>query len=82
MFNYVLPESEVLPKAISLAREIIDNTSPMSVIFCKALLSRGAAETEPVGAHMNESKCVNWMGTNADFREGVLSFIEVCWKFS
>src|SRR3954453_16587500 len=44
LFSYLLPAEEVLPKAISLAREIADNTSATSVALSKALLYRGLAD--------------------------------------
>jgi enoyl-CoA hydratase/carnithine racemase len=33
LFHYVLPAAEVLPKALSLAKEIIENTSLVSAAF-------------------------------------------------
>ena len=43
-FNYVLPREQVLPKALSIAREIADHTSAVSVTLSKALLWHGLAE--------------------------------------
>ena len=76
LFNYVLPADQVLPKALSLAREIADNTSATSVALSKALLSRGLADPNPETAHLNDSRCIYWAGQQADAREGITSFLE------
>jgi enoyl-CoA hydratase/carnithine racemase len=76
LFNYVLPAKDVLPKAISLAREIADNTSATSVALSKALLYRGLADPNPESAHLNDSRCIYWAGMQKDAYEGIASFLE------
>lgn len=76
LFNYVLPQDQVLPKAMSIAREIADNTSAMSVALSKALLTHSPSEPDPQSVHLIESKCFYWAGRAADAREGVQSFLE------
>jgi enoyl-CoA hydratase/carnithine racemase len=76
LFNYVLPAAEVLPKALSLAHEIADNTSATSVALSKALLWHGLGDPDPQTAHLRDSKCIYWAGMQKDAYEGVSSFLE------
>jgi enoyl-CoA hydratase/carnithine racemase len=76
LFNYVLPREQVLPKALSIAREIADHTSAVSVTLSKALLWHGLAEGDPQSVHLIDSRCFFWVGKNKDAYEGVQSFLE------
>jgi enoyl-CoA hydratase/carnithine racemase len=76
LFNHVVPAGEVLPKARSIAREIAENTSAVSVALSKALLWHGLGEDDPHSAHLVDSKCILWTGRNRDAYEGVQSFLE------
>jgi enoyl-CoA hydratase/carnithine racemase len=76
LFNHVVPREEVLPKAMSLAEEIAENTSAVSVALSKALLWHGLSEEDPQSAHLVDSRCFFWAGTNRDSYEGVRSFLE------
>jgi enoyl-CoA hydratase/carnithine racemase len=76
LFNYVLPAEEVLPKAMELAREIADNTSPVSVSLTKAMLWHGLSEPDPQSAHLVDSRVFHWVGSQPDAAEGVKSFLE------
>jgi len=76
LFNHVVPRDEVVPKAMSLAREIADHTSAVSCALSRALLWHGLGEADPQSAHIVDSKCIHWAGRNADAYEGVQSFLE------
>jgi len=76
LFNYVVPKDKVLDKAMTIAREIAENTSAVSVALSKALLWHGLAEDDPQSAHLTDSRCFYWMGHQKDSREGVESFLE------
>jgi enoyl-CoA hydratase/carnithine racemase len=76
LFNYVLPREQVLPKALSIAREIADHTSAVSVTLSKALLWHGLAENDPQSAHLIDSRCFFWASRQKDVYEGVQSFLE------
>ena len=69
-------EIRVLPKALSIAREIAENTSAVSVTLSKALLWHGLAEGDPQSVHLIDSRCFFWAGKNEDAYEGVQSFLE------
>lgn len=72
----VHPQDELLPAAYALAREIVDNTAPVSVALCRQLIYRGMVADHPMKAHMADSRGILEMGQSADVREGVASFLE------
>jgi len=76
LFNHIVPRDQVVPKAMSIAREIADNTSAVSCALSRALLWHGLGEADPQSAHIVDSKCIHWAGRNADAYEGVQSFLE------
>ncbi|MEO8539018.1 MAG: crotonase/enoyl-CoA hydratase family protein [bacterium] len=66
----------LLPAANALAREIADNTAPVSVALCRQLMWRGLVADHPMQAHMADSRGILVMGQSADVKEGVASFLE------
>jgi enoyl-CoA hydratase/carnithine racemase len=76
LFNYVVPQEEVLPKAMALAKEIVENSAPVSVTLSKAMLWHGLGEPDPQSAHLIDSRCFFWAGRQKDAYEGVQSFLE------
>jgi enoyl-CoA hydratase/carnithine racemase len=71
----VAPEA-LLETARTLAREIADNTSAMSVTLSRQLLWRMLGADHPMEAHKVDSRAIFWMGSSADAREGVQAFLE------
>jgi enoyl-CoA hydratase/carnithine racemase len=76
LFNYVVSQGKVLEKAMTIAKEIAENTSAVSVALSKALLWHGYAEADPQSVHLIDSRCFFWMGREKDSREGIESFLE------
>ena len=76
LFNYIVPRDQVLPKALTIAKEIAENTSAISVALSKALLWHGLSENDPQSAHLIESRCFHWIGRQEDAHEGVQSFLD------
>jgi len=76
LFNYVVPGQEVLPKARALAKEIVENSAPVSISLSKAMLWHGLGEPDPQSAHLIDSRCFFWAGRQKDAYEGVQSFLE------
>jgi len=76
LFNYVVPQEQVFDKAMTIAREIAENTSAVSVALSKALLWHGLAEGDPQSVHLIDSRCFYWMGHQKDSYVGVESFLE------
>jgi enoyl-CoA hydratase/carnithine racemase len=69
------PEA-LLAAAYAIAREIAEGTSVVSVALAREMLWRGLAETDPMPAHLRESRLMWHTGRSADAREGVESFLE------
>ena len=67
---------ELLPAARALAREIVENTAPVSIALTRQLLWRMAGAAHPMEAHRADSRGIQTRGAMADAREGVMSFLE------
>ena len=67
---------DLLPAARALAREIADNTAPVSIAITRQLLWRMAGASHPMEAHRADSRGIQKRGVMADAREGVMSFLE------
>ena len=67
---------DLLPAARALAREIIDNTAPVSIALTRQMIWRMAGADHPMEAHKADSRAVQARGASADAREGVMSFLE------
>src|SRR5262249_52002950 len=68
--------ADLLPEAYKLAREIADNTSPVSVALNRQMIWKMAGADHPMVAHKVDSKGIYARGKSADVREGVVSFLE------
>ena len=66
----------LLPAAQAIAREIVENTAPVSVALCRQLMWRGLVADHPMQAHMADSRGILYMGQSADVAEGVAAFLE------
>ncbi|MGE5501043.1 MAG: crotonase/enoyl-CoA hydratase family protein [Ignavibacteriales bacterium] len=67
---------DLLPAAKALAREIADNTAPVSIALTRQMLWRGAGLRHPMDAHMADSRAIQARGASGDAKEGVTSFLE------
>lgn len=67
---------ELLPAARALAREIVDNTAPVSLALTRQLIWRMAGADHPMQAHRADSRGIQSRGASEDAREGVGSFLE------
>ena len=67
---------DLLPAARALAREIADNTAPVSVALSRQMLWRMLGADHPMDAHRVDSRGIQMRGASADAREGVVSFLE------
>ena len=67
---------ELLPAAHALAREISDNAAPVSAAMTRQLLARMMEATDPMDAHLAESRGLAERSRSEDAREGVASFLE------
>ena len=76
LVSRVLPEDELLPAAILLAREIAENTSAVSTALSRRMLWDMLGAGHPMEAHRIESRCLHYMFQSADLAEGIAAFLE------
>ncbi|MBI1340929.1 enoyl-CoA hydratase [bacterium] len=67
---------DLLPAAHRLAREIIDNTAPVSTTLTRQMMWRMMGADHPMEAHKIDSRAINSRGKSKDAAEGVTSFLE------
>src|SRR5437588_990759 len=70
------PGQELLDAARALAREIAENTAPVSVALARRMLWRMLGAEHPMLAHRADSRGMFARGQSADAREGVSAFLE------
>ncbi len=68
--------SQLLAVARGIAREIADNTAPVSVALSRQMLWRMLGASHPMEAHRMESRGIQIRGRSSDAREGIISFLE------
>lgn len=68
--------NDLLPAAHLLAREIAENTAPVSVAMSRQMLWRMLGASHPMEAHRVDSRGIMERGKSADSKEGVMSFLE------
>ena len=76
LVSRVVPDDELLPTALGLAREIADNTSGVAVGAARQLLWSMLGASSPWDAHRAESRALVELGAGPDAAEGVASFLE------
>lgn len=72
----VHPGDKLLDAARSIATEIAENTSAVSVALSRQMLWRMLGADHPMDAHRVDSRGMMERGGSADAREGVTSFLE------
>ena len=72
----VVPAEDLLPRARAIAREIADNTAPVSVALIRQMMWRGLGMDHPMEAHKIDSRGIYARGASNDVKEGVVAFLE------
>jgi len=67
---------DLLHAAKSLASEIAENTSAISVAMTRAMMWRLAAADHPMEAHKIDSRAIYRLSRGADAKEGIASFLD------
>ncbi len=67
---------DLMAVALGIAREIADNTAPVSVALSRQMLWRMLGASHPMEAHRVDSRGIMERGRSADSKEGVVSFLE------
>ncbi len=70
------PKEELLDAARELAREIAENTAPVSVALARQLMWRMLGAEHPMLAHRADSRGMVARGQSADAVEGITAFLE------
>jgi enoyl-CoA hydratase/carnithine racemase len=70
------PKDELLDAARELAREIAENTAPVSVALGRRLMWDMLGAAHPLEAHRADSRAMFARGQSDDAREGVTAFLE------
>jgi enoyl-CoA hydratase/carnithine racemase len=76
LIREVYAEDQLLGAAREMAREIIDNTSPVAIALIRQMMWRGLGMSDPMQAHRIDSRGIISRGRSADVAEGVQSFLE------
>jgi enoyl-CoA hydratase/carnithine racemase len=71
----VAPEA-LLSTALGIAREIVENTAPVSVALARQMMWRMLGADHPMEAHKVDSRGILHMGRSPDVAEGIASFKE------
>ena len=72
----VHPADELLDAATALAREVVDNTSAVSVALARRLMWQGLTFDTPYRSHVADSRAMAVLGRSGDVVEGITSFLE------
>jgi enoyl-CoA hydratase/carnithine racemase len=72
----VHPASGLLEEARKLAREIADNTAPVSIAMTRHMLWRNPSAPHPMEAHRIDSRAIYRRSRSGDAKEGIASFLE------
>ena len=76
LLRSVHPAGELLDAAHALAREIVENTAPVSVALARQLMWRMLGAEHPMLAHRADSRGMFSRGQSADAVEGITAFLE------
>jgi enoyl-CoA hydratase/carnithine racemase len=76
MIREIYPPDQLLGAARAIAREIIENTAPVSIALIRQMMWRGLGMNHPMQAHRIDSRGIASRGRSADVAEGVQSFLD------
>jgi len=72
----VVAPDALLETARALAREIAENSAPVSVALARQMMWRMLGADHPMEAHKVDSRAIYARGRSADAKEGINSFLE------
>ena len=72
----VVPPDQLLPRARAIAREIIENTAPVSIALIRQMMWKGLGMDHPMEAHKVDSRGIYSRGASPDVKEGVVAFLQ------
>jgi enoyl-CoA hydratase/carnithine racemase len=72
----VVPPDQLLAEARAIAKELVDNTAPVSCALIRQMMWKGLTADHPMEMHKVDSRGIYVRGASADVKEGVTSFLE------
>lgn len=72
----LVPDGTAYERAMELAAEIATHAAPVSAALTRQMLWRGLTFDHPMQAHRVDSRAIQALGSMADAKEGVVSFLE------
>ncbi len=76
LVKQVVAPEELMNTARALAREIADNSAPVSVALTRQMMWRMLGADHPMEAHKVDSRSIYARGRMQDVKEGISSFLE------
>jgi enoyl-CoA hydratase/carnithine racemase len=76
LISELVDQEQLLPRARAIARDIVEQTAPVSIALIRQMMWRGLGMDHPMEAHKVDSRGIYARGASADVREGVSSFLE------
>ncbi|GAB1261073.1 crotonase/enoyl-CoA hydratase family protein [Aurantivibrio plasticivorans] len=67
---------DLIPAARSLAKEMTENSSPISCTVLRHMLWRMLGASDPIEAHRLDTKGIDILGVSPDAKEGITAFVE------
>ncbi|RPJ64124.1 MAG: enoyl-CoA hydratase [Dehalococcoidia bacterium] len=72
----LLNPDDLMPRARQIARQLVENSSSISIALCRQLMWKMLGADHPLQANLLESKYLNWAFGMPDAREGIMAFLE------
>ncbi len=76
LFRRLHEPDELMPAALALAQEMIDNASSVSIAVTRHMFWRMLGAPHPIDAHEVDSAAIAALGKSEDAREGITAFLE------
>jgi len=76
LVSELLAPEDLLPRAIELAHDLVDNSSSVSIALMRQMMWRMIGADHPMEAHKVDSRGISVLGKLPDAAEGVTSFLE------
>jgi enoyl-CoA hydratase/carnithine racemase len=72
----MVPPDDLLPTARAIAKELVDDTPPVSVALIRQMMWKMLGADHPMEAHKIDSRGIYSRGASANVKEGAVSFLE------
>ena len=76
LISKIVPPDELMPTARAIAREIAENTAPVSIALTRQMMWRLLGADDPMEGHKLDSRGVYSRALSPDPKEGAKSFFE------